>query len=183
MNRIVKIGILSLAAAVVLFAGYHRLRAQEKKSANVKAPSEQQHFTTSETSGGPVGHFLIESFFTQGFAVGIPETGGEDLAVDTPTTIKCPSHEGCTLEIEQSVQVGLGSASENLWGSAVQLDGSYLAYSPYVGEVPTDGSYVLATGSQTIPLTYGPHTVQSFVFSYFGLTLEDYHINYRLYIP
>jgi hypothetical protein len=118
---------------------------------------------------------------TQGLAVGTEETGGVNLPVDNLTTFKCLLP--CTLEIEQTVQVGAVSYAANWWAPVVNVDGSPLAYSPFVGQVPTDDSYVLATVNQSISLKPGTHTVQSFVYSYYGLYLEDYHINYRVYTP
>jgi hypothetical protein len=112
---------------------------------------------------------------------GISETGGDFQAVDTPVTFKCLLP--CTLEIEQSIQVNDGDSTVNWWSGVVQVDGSYLPYSPYIGETPSDGSYVVGTVNQSTWLAPGTHTVQSFVYSLDGLTVEDYHMNYRVYVP
>lgn len=184
MKRLLRIGIVSLAAAVVLFAASQHIRAQGKWPSN-EAPKASSASPTNDTSSKPVGHTLLTTYFTQAYV--FPhityETGDEYLAVDDPTTIKCPFFRGCTLEIEQSVDVGGVTSSGNWWGPFVQVDGSYTDYSPPVGETPTDGSYVLVTSNQSTPLTPGKHTVQSFVYSYFGLYICSYHINYRVYIP
>jgi hypothetical protein len=113
------------------------------------------------------------------------ETGETYLALDSPTTIKCPFFPpgGCTLEIEQSVAVGGVDSTGNWWGPFVKVDGSFTSYSPPVGETPTDYSFVLATSNQSTTLTPGKHTVQSFVYSYDGLHVDSYHITYRVYAP
>jgi len=185
MKRLVRIGIVSLGAAVVLLAAFHYMRAQGELSSNaVSAPQPHSAiFVTNGPSSKPVSHDLQTTYFTQGLNVGIPETAYDSVAVDNPTTFKCCYPKGCTLEIEQSMQVGGVSYVSNLWAPIVKLDGGYLAYSPWVGETPTDGFYVLATSNQSIQVTPGTHTVQSFVISIYGLNLYNFHINYRVYVP
>ena len=184
MKRLVRIGIVSMAAAVVLFAAFHYMRAQgEGPSSVVKAPHALSAPLTVGPPSKPVSHDLQTTYFTQGLCVDIPETAGEFVAVDNPTTFKCWFPKGCTLEIEQSMQVGGVTHVSNAWGPVVQLDGVYLQYSPLVGETPTDGYYVLGTSNQSILVTRGTHTVQSFVSSWYGLHVYNYHINYRVYVP
>jgi len=187
MKRLVMIGIASLAAAVVLFAAFHYIRAQGQGTwpshEALKASSVPK--TNDLSSSKPVYHNLLKTFFTQDYVFPYIkyETGYEHLALDDVTTFQCPSLLGCTLEIEVSVDVGDVSHADNWWGPFVQVDGVYTGYNPPVGETPTDESYVLVTSSQSTPVTFGKHTVQSFVFSYYGLYVCSYHINYRVYAP
>jgi len=183
MKRLVSAVILSLVAAVVLFAAFHYMRAQGETSNDMfSAPQASSTSKTDDSSSKPVPHTLLTTYFTQGDRGGAAETAYEALPVDNPTTFKC-RWPGCTLEIEQSMQVN-GSSADNEWALLIYVDGSpSFSYSPWVGEVPSDGSYVLATSNQSIPVTPGKHTVQSYVGSKYGLALWNYHINYRVYAP
>jgi hypothetical protein len=186
MKRLLRIGIVSLAAAVVLFATSQHMRAQGRWPSN-GAPKASSASHTIDTSSKPVGHTLLTTYFTQAnYEITAPYEPGLafDNALDSPTTIKCPFHEGCTLEIEQSVDAGGVTSSDNWWGPFVELDGAIIyAYFVPVGETPTDESFVLVTSNQSTPLTCGKHTVQSFVYSFDGLYIWAYHINYRVYVP
>jgi len=186
MRRLLRIGIVSLGAAVVLFAAFHYMRAQGKGTwpshGALKASSASK---TNDLSSRPVYHNLLKTYFTQDYVFPYIkyETGDEDLALDDVTTFQCPSLVGCTLEIEVSVDVGDVDYADNWWGPFVQVDGAYTDYSPPVGETPTDLSFVLVTSNQSTPVTFGKHRVQSFVYSYYGLYVCSYHINYRVYAP
>jgi hypothetical protein len=174
MKRLLRIGIASLAAAVVLFAASHYVRAQGTWPSNGASQTNDpsRHYTT-----------LLKTYSTQAYVYPYIkyETGGEHLALDGVTTFECPVLDGCTLEIEVSVDVGDVDSPDNWWGPFVQVDGSWLSYSPPVGETPTDKSYVLVTSNLSTPVTFGKHKVQSFVYSYDGLYVCSYHINYRVF--
>jgi hypothetical protein len=184
MKSLVRIGIVSLAAAVVLFAAFHHMRAQGERSPNaVNGPQASSESTPEFVTKTSVAHTLLTTYITQN--LGFPptaETGGSYLAIDGLTTFKCP-WPGCTLEIEQSVEVGGVSYADNPWSLSVVVDGSVLGYSPEIGLVPSDGSYVTGNVNQSAPLTPGKHTVQSLVLSNDGLNLGSSHINYRVYVP
>lgn len=185
MKRLVTIVIVSLVAAVVLFAAFHYMRAQGGSSTSVlKGAQAAVASKTDDHSSRPVSHSLLATYFTQlSTSSSTPITAGsENNPIDDVTTFKCP-WRGCTLEIEQSVQMCNGSVSSNRWATLVQVDGTWAGYSPYVGEVPADGDCVLATTNQTTPVTPGKHTVQSFVYADDAAELANWHINYRVYIP
>jgi hypothetical protein len=185
MKRLVSIVIVSLVAAVVLFAAFHHMRAQGETSTSVfKSAQAAVASKTDDHSSKPVSHTLLTTYFTQlTTGTSTPITpASEDNPIDNPTTFKCP-WPGCTLEIEQSVQMCAGSASGNGWAPLAQVDGNWLSYSPYVGEVPADGKCVLTTSNQTTAVTPGKHTVQSFVWADDAASLANWHINYRVYIP
>ncbi|MGO8733099.1 MAG: hypothetical protein ACLQVM_09925 [Terriglobia bacterium] len=189
MKRLLRIGIVSLGAAVVLFAAFHYMRAQgETSSSVVEAPEALSADKRADSPTQAVPHTLLTTYFTQAGTMTTPLTmaeGAEDyLAVDNPTTFKCQFPKGCTLEIEQSMQVGEGpNVNANYWAPLVYVDGTMLSYTPWVGEVPPLTNYVLATSNQSTAVTPGKHTVQSYVWSDSGLTVRFYHITYRVYVP
>jgi hypothetical protein len=184
MKRLVTIGIASLAAGVVLFAAFHYIRAQGSPKSGLTPPSAAQESDLSVPSVN-VPHILVATYFTQALNTHVYETWkGEEStgwAVDKPTTIKCP-WPGCTLEIEQTAQVGDEDYTTNGWGLGVLIDGTTWLYTS-VGDVPSDGNFAVGTSDQSTPLTPGKHTVQSFIWSYDGLYLGAYHMNYRVYVP
>ncbi len=179
MKRLLRIGIPSLAAAVVLFAAFHYIRAQGQMSPNaVKAPKA---LVVPATTGPNVPHVLLATYMNQVLNSGISESAGINQTVDGLVTFKCLLP--CTLEIEQSVQAGEVYYTGNYWYIGVFMDGSPLPYGPFQGYLPSDGTWVVGNVNQSISLTPGTHTVQSFVVSYAGLIVEDYHMNYRVYTP
>jgi hypothetical protein len=185
MKRLLRIGIVTLAAAVVLFAAFHFVRAQgEGQGSRSRKPTPQFVEPLTYVTGSPgVPHFLTANYFSQGF----PETwesAGVPHPVDSLTTFKCPLP--CTLEIDQKVNVGWndGEPADWIWLGAV-VDGS-LTTAPYytaVDELPEDESWVMGVMDQTVCLKAGTHTVQSWLEADQGAELWDYHINYRVYVP
>ena len=187
MKQLVRIASMVFAAAMVLLAAFQVVRAEGKWPSNaaLKPPAASK---TNDPPGKTVPHILLTTYFTQKYygwqIVDLPfETADENAALDKPITLTCPLSQGCTLEIEQSVGVGGVSSSGNWWGPFVQVDGDYLSYGPPVGETPTDESFILTTSHQSTPLTAGTHTVQSSVYSFYGLYISSYHITYRVYAP
>ena len=184
MKRLLRSGIVSLAAAIVLFVAFHYMRAQGEKSPNLSGLTPVPQ---SETADPKVAHdTLVATYITQGYS-GATNTGYSPLtlltAVDCVTTIKCP-WPGCTLEVEASIQVGGVTYTSNEWGTLPQIDGAFAPWpGPWLGETLTDGGWSLATLNWSGPLTPGTHTVQSFAGSYYGMGIYSYHINYRVYVP
>jgi hypothetical protein len=185
MKRLLRRGIVSLAAAIVIFAAFHYMRAQGESSTSVfKAAQAAVASITNDLSSRPVSHTLLTTYFNQlSTSSATPITAASfDNPIDNPTTFRCP-WPGCTLEIEQSVQMCYGSDTGNRWALLAKMDGIWLDYSPYVGEVPSDTDCVLATSNQTTAVTPGRHTVQSFVYADDAADLGSWHINYRVYVP
>ncbi|MGO8733060.1 MAG: hypothetical protein ACLQVM_09725 [Terriglobia bacterium] len=88
----------------------------------------------------------------------------------------------CTLEVEQSTQLGGLDYTANVVGLNAMLDGSL---SPLwnVGETATDYIYGTFTFTQSFPLAPGTHTVESVGVSLYGVYLRAYHANYRVHTP
>ena len=179
MNRLFRVAILTFTAAIVLVIGSPQLQAKSKwQSRHPQASSGQ----TSQTKAQPTRNALYRSYFTQADDIGLYEDSDEDLPLDSLTTIVCPSAGGCTLEIEQSISVGGVDSEDNWCGPFVQVDGNWTNYGPPAGETPTDESFMLTGSIQTTTLKKGNHTVQSFIYSYYGLYVWSYHITYRVYV-
>ena len=185
MKRLLRIGIVSLSAAVVLFAAYHYLRAQGQAT-----PPATPHPLVDPISVSPPAppQVLKETIFSQGYPqTSGAETGGTIYAIDSPNTFRC--WRPCTLEVDQKVNegnFGTPSATDNWLWLAFVVDGpapTVGTEAPFyaVDELPTDGSWVMGVLDTTVSLKPGTHTVQSFVYLNHDGTLWDYHINYRIY--
>jgi hypothetical protein len=177
-------GLVCLAAAVLLFVAFHRMRAQGDRPSHVIPAAQALSLHQNHGNHGRFGPHenLLATYFAEGdlYPAGV-ETAGQFLPLDDPTTFVCPAREGCTLEIDQSVQVGGQETAGNTWGPVVYVDGLPTSYSPMVGEVPTDLSYALVTSNQTTAVTQGTHTVQSLAWSTYGMGLGTYNIVYRVF--
>jgi hypothetical protein len=106
------------------------------------------------------------------------------VAIDSPLNFNCPNG-GCTITAEINLQVGENTTSNNLVGLCAELDGSIMPPGcPNIIIMPTNnlfvgGSFAFAQSG----VTAGHHTLQSFLFSTFGLSRSYYNITYRLYTP
>lgn len=181
MKRLLRIGMVFLGAAVLLFAASRIIRAQGKWPGS----SGPKASVAPQTTTDPRPMILFSTYVTQAYYAfeGPYETGDETVPVDSPTTIKCPDPRGCTLEIEPSIDVGGVDSEGNWWGPFISVDGGpFLPYAPPVGETPTDDSYILNTSKQSTTVTCGPHTVQTYVYSFYGLYIWSYYNTYRVYV-
>lgn len=176
MNRFLRIATLTVTAAMLLVITSPQLQAQSRWR------NQAPKVSSGQNSQQNVHPTLYKSYFTQGDYVFLTEGADENLPLDDPTTVVCPSSRGCTLEIEQSVSVGGVDSVGNWCGPFAQVDGQWTPYGPPAGETPTDKSFILTGSIQTTTLTPGKHTVQSFIYSYFGLTVWSYHVTYRVYV-
>jgi len=176
MKRLLSIGIVSLAAAMVLFVAFHHTRAQGESSA-AWGPTHLSATQKSDPLPKNLNHELFRTYFVH--VPGTTEPAGPS-ALDSGTTFKC--WLPCTLEVEQNVQVGNNTKTGNTWGLGVMLDGSLVA-TPFVGEAPTDTSYVIGTYVYTTSLDPGTHTVQSWIDTDDGLVLGFNNLTYRIYVP
>lgn len=183
MKRLLRIGIVSLAAAGVLFAAFHFTRAQGQASWHAKNFSPAPKVSQSDQSSKPVRHDLLKTFFTQGYYDG----GGPslpahtDTALDSPNTFYC--WLPCTLEVDAKVEVWNGKAAYNWLWLDVIVDGEDLGKGVPVAEAPEDGGVVVGPFDWTVSLKPGTHTVQSFVGPDAEVSLVGWHNNYRIYAP
>jgi len=104
--------------------------------------------------------------------------------VDAATTINCPA-ASCTFSAEQNLQVQ-NSIAGNRWAICTSVDGTNMnqPLCPFLGNLPSDSSYVAGSFSQSqIGVPGGVHTIQTFVYSDSGLNRSIYSIIYRVYTP
>jgi hypothetical protein len=185
MKQFIRMGLVTLTAAVVLFAAFHRLRAQGERPGHViRAAGAVSLHTPGDWHSHRGPHAtLLATYFAEGdlYPTGV-ESAGQFLPLDEPTTLECPAYQGCTVEADQSVQVGGQEATGNTWGPVVYVDGIATSYAPTVGEVPSDSSFALVTSNQSILVTQGTHTVQSLAWSTLGMNLGTYSIVYRVFV-
>jgi len=122
---------------------------------------------------------------TQSYSSSGTSVGAGFVAIDSPVTFKCPAG-GCTVSAEQNVQVS-GTAADNRWAICTTVDGTYMSQPncPYLGYVPSDGSYAAGSFVQNMSgvTAAGTHTLQTQLYTDDGGTLSIYNIVYRLYTP
>ena len=175
MKRLLRIGIVTLAAAVVLFAAFHFVRAQGKGSQPLVVPSTTR-------SDPAVPHVLFWTYLTGAYSSYTELSPAETwIPIDSQTKFTCLLP--CTLEVEQTDYVGDNYTPGNWWGLGFSVDSG----SPYwlqEPDLPTDGAYWEAIWVWSLSLGAGSHTVQSFAESYKGAGYSlAYHMTYRVYAP
>jgi hypothetical protein len=106
--------------------------------------------------------------------------------IDSPTTVLCPGTSGtCTIVAEENLQLS-GTTAGNRWAICLFVDGTQASQPncPFLGFVTSDGSYAANSFSQAFSgLSFGSHTVQSFVYTDSGANRSIYSIHYRVYRP
>lgn len=117
-------------------------------------------------------------------STGIP--AGTMVAIGNPITVNCtPSFKtGCTVVADMWASNGSGSTTGNQFELCLFVDGARAdAYCyGYQGITPADGTWVMATSSQSLSgLTSGSHTVQAYFWSRYGCTVIGRHFNYMVY--
>jgi hypothetical protein len=105
-------------------------------------------------------------------------------AIDSPLNFTCPKG-GCTVTADINLQVGENTTADNLVAVCAELDGTImLPGCPNIIVMPTNNLFVGGSfGSAQSGVTAGPHTLQSFVGTTFGVSRSFYYITYRLYTP
>ena len=168
----------ALVVVVSMFGAYRHVRAQSAaRPYGIVIPTGNPSPPAALTS-----HTLITTYLDQG----APDTslGSGFTAIDGPVTINCSNAAGCTVEVINTAEVGGNSASSNQWAICNQLDGSYTGICTYQATLPTNATYLTGTFNNTMSLSAGTHTVQSFAFtSSGGATLAQYSNAYHLYRP
>ena len=174
--------VLCAVAAIAPFAAYHRGRAQAQESA--KAGSLQpttEAVTPAAVTGG--AHALSATYFSWGNIQ--REVGAGYQAIDAPTKVSCQSASGCTIGVEQQVQVGLVKTSNNGWAICTQVDGNYIDTPgcAWQGYIPPNGFYIVGSFAQQTSVAFGSHTVQTFIYTTYGAQEDTFNIIYRVYQP
>jgi hypothetical protein len=170
-----------IAVSVALFAAYRRVEAQGHTTSS-QLPIMGQSASSTGLTGG--GHVLDATLFNWGNDDSVPINPGYQ-PVDTPTKITCGHPNGCTIGFEQHVQLGGNSTANNEWGICTFVDGNYIHTPgcPFQGNLPTDLSNTVGAFAQQTSVTFGPHVVQTFVYTTGGAQLDTYNIIYRVYHP
>jgi hypothetical protein len=189
MKRLLRIVIVSLAAAVVLFVAAHLNRAQGKGGKNGgSVPAVLPATSTSSTPGLP--HVLVASYMTQGLPEAPTSLTGSTWYPEesNPLSFKCLTP--CTLEIQNSVNLGDSTDYSGAydWYLETLVDGSpapiaQLPDGTDIATVGPDGASVQGTLDQFVCLPRGTHTVQTEVKSDQDANLFWWENNYRVYIP
>jgi hypothetical protein len=108
------------------------------------------------------------------------------VPIGNPITVTCtPSFKtGCTVVADMWASNGAGSTAANQFELCLLVDG--VRADPYCygyqGITPADGTWVMATSSQSMSgLANGSHTVQAYFWSRNGCTVVGRHFNYMVY--
>ena len=111
---------------------------------------------------------------------------GTLVAIGNAITVTCTPlfKTGCTLGADMWASNGSGNTSGNQFELCLLVDG--VRADPYCygyqGITPSDGTWVMATSSQSMSgLASGTHTVQAFFWSRNGCTVIGRHFNYMMY--
>jgi hypothetical protein len=104
-------------------------------------------------------------------------------AVDSANTVVCPGTSGtCLIQAQEWAQVG-GNASGGRVAICFFVDGVDINGCYFNGEMPADGNYAMFSVTQGIPVAFGSHTVQTYVYSDGGGAGGLYNFNYNVYKP
>ena len=107
--------------------------------------------------------------------------------IDPVANFTCVGPTTCTLSSEIKVQVGGDVTSDNVVSLCAEVDGQLMDEPegcPFLGEVNWDGLYhVLDWTANMSKVAPGKHTIQSQIYSNYGIDLYEYNITYRLYKP
>lgn len=114
---------------------------------------------------------------------------GEAIAAGSPTLLgpvnklTCPSGEACVITTAISVQMNQsGTASPNQFAVAWTLDGGGAGASgPWLGSIPTNGSFVGGTWTDQESVAAGNHKVQGAAYSELGGNLWAWTVTYNIY--
>jgi hypothetical protein len=126
---------------------------------------------------------IISTFIHNTLNTGITESAGTFVQIDSQT-LTCPAAPGtCTVSVAANVEASGGANASNNWAICVLVDGVYADSCPYQGELLADSSYSTGYELQSVSVPKGKHTLSVQVFSFDGLTLGYYTIQYSNYKP
>ncbi|MGA2593181.1 MAG: hypothetical protein ABSH32_24970 [Bryobacteraceae bacterium] len=127
---------------------------------------------------------LAATYIDAGFnGDGLSIPAGENTVVGPVVNITCPGTSGsCTVQADQFIQVGLGSATGNQFSATFLLDGTAILDGQIMCSTPSDGTYqVCSTSEYQTKVALGTHTVQISVSSKYGTYVFNYNTNFRVY--
>src|SRR5580658_6816790 len=119
--EIATIGVI-VAAAMGLFAAHHSVKAQAQTQ-SAQLPTMREGTALPAPSGN--AHFLDSTLFHWGNDNSVAVGSGYQ-PIDDSITINCLAPNGCTIGIEQHVQMGGNGTANNSWGICTFVDGSYI---------------------------------------------------------
>jgi hypothetical protein len=130
-------------------------------------------------------HALKETYIDAGYyGSGFSIPASEWTAVGPVVDIVCSGTTTCTIQAVHSIQFRDSSSAGNEVQINFMLDGKSLTLAQQVGEVPTDGSFVVFSATELEKaIAAGSHTVQTLVYSVDGTTVWDYSTNYQVFKP
>jgi hypothetical protein len=173
MTKLVTIA-ATVAIAITLFGASHRVRAE----GNQRAYGPPGAYLPVSSLAVLPAHTLITSYSDYGDD---GTSGNGYQAVDGAFNTNCTSVAGCTIELDSWVTVG--GSSGPLYAVCLFVDGVQAPDCPYIGPLPSTGSFITGSGSQTVAVGPGTHTLQTLVFTTGPATIGFYHNNYHLYRP
>jgi hypothetical protein len=171
-----------LCAGIAIGVGTARryARAQDQGSARPMEAPGGNSSPAALTSGvhSLAATYLSTSIFNR-------EVGPSYQPLDQAITIVCGNPAGCTIGVEQHVQVGLSTKPNNGWAICTQVDGNYIETPgcAWQGYLPDDSFYVVGSWAQQTSVAVGKHTVQTYIYTDDGVQEDDYSIVYRVYNP
>jgi hypothetical protein len=174
MKKLVTIA-ATVAIAIALFGASHHVRAQ----GNQRPYGPPGANLPASTPAVLTAHTLITSYSDYGDD---GTSGNGYQPVDGPFNTNCTSGTGCTIELESWVDVG-GNTSGALVGICLFVDGVQAPDCPYIGALPSSGSYITTSSSQTVAVGPGTHVLQTLVYTTGTAGIAFYHNNYHLYRP
>jgi len=174
MKKLITIA-AAVAVVVAVFGAYHHVHAQ----GNQRPYGPPGAYFPASTPAVRPAHTLITSYFASGDDA---SSGSGYQPVDSAFNSNCSSVAGCTIELDSWVTVG-GGTSSDFYGICLFVDGVQAPDCPYIGPLPSDGSFTTSSGSQTVAVGPGTHTLQTYVYTTGSGAINFYHNNYHLYRP
>ena len=131
------------------------------------------------------GAVIIKSTFLHNSdgVSGISEAAGIFTNLDSQK-VNCPKSEAsCTIVISMNVQANGGENTANQWAICALIDGNYVDDCPYAGELPADGTYAYGYELESMSVAPGSLVVEVQVYSFDGLLVGYWQIQYLEYEP
>jgi hypothetical protein len=152
--------------------------------ASAQDTSPAQGATASSSAALSLANRVLKKSYINSDS-GLVAVGAGFQAVDGPTNVNCPGTSGvCVIEADQHLQV-ISGVSGNRWAICTAVDGNFMAdpLCPFLG-IATTSNFEARSFTQTQHgVSFGNHTVQTFVYSDAGLSRSIYEITYRVYKP
>lgn len=132
---------------------------------------------------GTTPHTLVRTYIKSPTAYNPPsDIPSGYTALDTPTTIKCQSPLGCTIEAQVMGHVAGPYGSG--WALCTIVNQQYLLPGCLFQGVTTGpNAYIMGNSTTSTHFPKGTYTVGSTVYVEKSSVLRAYHIDYRVYEP